>query len=173
MSILPRSPGRVKPECMQYARNLDAKPSANGNGQATDRASDAQTVGAAGTPNDFLASRAIRHSELTSGAKLVLEAIADKARHGRSVCTVSYQNLARLVNLKRRWTIDLVGRLARSEWIVVEARRSDLRGFQANHIRMGPRFFKAVEKQVRREEEERKRLPLGQMLDPSAVQRTT
>ena len=38
---------------------------------------------------------------------------------------------------------------------------------------MGPRFFKAVEEQVRREEEERKRLPLGQMLDPSAVQRTT
>lgn len=163
-------------------------PTRNGNGQASTLADPTASSDRAAAPNpkpnDFIASRAIRHSDLTSGAKLVLEAIADKARHGRSVCTVSYQNLARLVNLKRRWTIDLVGRLARSGWITTEARSSVARGFQANHIRMGPRFVKAVEDQARREEEERKRralerkivpqsLNLGQKLDPSAFQCTT
>ena len=37
MSILPRGPGRVKPECMQRAQNpdgADAEKSAHGNGQA-------------------------------------------------------------------------------------------------------------------------------------------
>ncbi len=145
-------------------------------------ASDQAAVPSPGV-SDFLASRAIRKSDLTSGTKCVLEAIADKARYGRSVCTASFHTLARLINRTRQQVYRHIGQLARSDWIVIEHRSSEARGFQPNHVRMGPRFFEAVEEQARREEEERKRhppprfvaqsLPLGQPLDPRGISAPT
>ena len=84
-------------------------------------------------------------------AKCILIAIADKARHGRSVCTISYADIAELVRLKRRWTITHVQRLARGQWITIQAVRHEKYGDQPNHIRMGPRFQQAVKEQARQE----------------------
>ena len=111
---------------------LDPVPSPNGNhlGQVLDRGAVPGQIHAskptdkAVEPNDYLANRAILHSELPMAAKCILIAIADKARHGRSVCTISYADIAELVRLKRRWTITHVQRLARGRWITIQAVRA-------------------------------------------------
>ena len=138
---------------------FDPVPSPNGNhlGQVLDRGAVPGQIHAskptdkAVEPNDYLANRAILHSELPMAAKCVLIAIADKARHGRSVCTISYADIAELVRLKRRWTITHVQRLARGQWITIQAVRHEKYGDQPNHIRMGPRFQQAVKEQARQE----------------------
>ena len=168
---------------------LDPVPSPNGNhlGQVLDRGAVPGQIHAskptdkAVEPNDYLANRAILHSELPMAAKCILIAIADKARHGRSVCTISYADIAELVRLKRRWTITHVQRLARGQWITIQAVRHEKYGDQPNHIRMGPRFQQAVKEQARQELAAAKKraahglkvvsrgLPLGQVLDRGAV----
>ena len=69
--------------------------------------------------NRYLINRAIHRSDLISGAKDVLLIIADRAGHGSSTCTASYDTLAEMTGKKRRWMIYIVKMLAKTEWILI------------------------------------------------------
>ena len=138
-----------------------ADPTRNGNGKH-------KAVGAA---DRHLANRAINRSDLSSGAKSILLAIADKAGHGCSTCTAKYDTLVKMTNRSRSQVIRHVQALARSDWITIERRRCPLRGDLSNQIVMGPKFAAAVDQQARLEQEERekKRPNLGQVLDRGSI----
>ena len=110
-----------------------------------------------GKPNPYVATRAILRSDLRATQARVLLAIADKAGNGYSTCMVSYGTLARMTSMSRRTVIRLAKILIQQEWITAESRRSEKYGDrEPNLLRMGPRFLKAVEDQVRFEDEKRK-----------------
>ena len=138
-----------------------ADPTRNGNGRH-------KAVGAA---DRHLANRAINRSDLSSGAKSILLAIADKAGHGSSTCTAKYDTLVKMTNRSRRQVIRHVKALSRSDWITIERRRCPLRGDLSNQIVMGPKFAAAVDQQARLEQEERdkKRPNLGQVLGRGVI----
>lgn len=104
--------------------------------------------------NPFTVIRAILRAKLPSGLVRVLQAIADRAGHGRSTCTASYQTLAEDAGLSRRQIIKSVQRLAEAGWIRVESVHANDAG---NRITLGP----TLEEQIR-VQADRERGPRGQ-----------
>ena len=98
--------------------------------------------------NPFVAIRAILRSDLSSAQVRTLLAILDKAGNGSGACTASYETLGAMTGRSRRRIISTIQPLIEKGWITAKPRVTNKGGDTSNSIRLGPGFFKAVNRQI-------------------------